>query len=656
MSTTNRLQIIVYGQELDYTSAEALGLSFMRIADDEVDSTRKYGEFSYTFELPKTKNNGRIFLNITPTGSKNYFNRNRDLPCQVFNNNALLLDGVISLQEVTQTTYNCIFYSKLKEFSDIIADKSLQDLQFPTIQWDYEKTIIQHMNAGYMTSDDTYWQFPLIYYGTYFTPYDTYKTKQDFRGINFDIEAYTYQQFYYCMNTVQGNTDNHFYHHQMPPAFYIVSIIKQIFKDAGWTLGGQFFNQLNTKRQVMCFAGEDDCWDRAIAASAIEYDEMGGIMSTEGLSTPLMPAKLLPDMPQSDWLNGIMNMYCLYPIVNVGEKSIKLSPYSEIFGDTFNPYDITKKIKKETAVFSYSENNSPTIRFAEAANFRTMGDNTTTTGTTNAGTLMYWKTVQDTNIDDFFNYNGMGTSEIELPFSPPTVKKTLLWNDENISGTSMSAGAHTIIHPLMSEQTPRDTKKFCGNTGQTYSFNNEGYLKFNASPTIHYWYGKSNTTTVDKVGKGKASSYYYINMFTGATQNRLPIGFCSPFQIQSYRTEIDNYSSAPEDMFGLKTIATTYLRGIYNMVGSAIETDYSLVFDSQGYFHKTLWDVFHKPKYDRYKNSEVLSADMVMTEYDWQEMQLNRPIEVNSEIYHIISIENYNPITRTASLRLIKTL
>ena len=58
MSTTNRLKLICYNDEFDYKKAEDLGLSFQRIGDDEIDMSKRYGEFSYSFELPKTKNNG----------------------------------------------------------------------------------------------------------------------------------------------------------------------------------------------------------------------------------------------------------------------------------------------------------------------------------------------------------------------------------------------------------------------------------------------------------------------------------------------------------------------------------------------------------------------------------------------------------------------
>ena len=85
-------------------------------------------------------------------------------------------------------------------------------------------------------------------------------------------------------------------------------------------------------------------------------------------------------------------------------------------------------------------------------------------------------------------------------------------------------------------------------------------------------------------------------------------------------------------------------------------TDYSLVFDDNGYFHNTLWYEFHANKYKRYQESEVLEADMRMTERDWNEMKISRCIKYNKELYHIVSIDGYSPVTKEAKIKLIKTL
>ena len=667
MSNVSRLRLQVYGNDLEYLSAADLGLTFTRIADNEADLSNKFGEFSYEFELPITKKNSSIFNYANTNGQKNIFVSNRDLPCQAYNNNELLLDGYISLQAVTELSFNCVLYSKLKEISDLIENLTLQDLKIPTITWNYESSMIEHWNHNYMTSDETYWQFPFVYYGTNYAAYETYSGKTDYKSVTFNNTDFPHQQFYYVINEYNGKESNRVYHHQIPPAFYIVSLINQIFADAGWSVGGQIFNDDNFKRVVMLYSGDNDLYDRAIAASQDEYDAAGGIISTNGLSTPLSPSKLAPDMEQSEFLNGVMRMWGLYPIVNIQEKSIKFLTYRELQGDSFNAYNITSKVFKETANFVYVENNNPSILFNDAENFRVNGDNTISTGNTYNSIEMKWRSVNNENLTDFFNRKG-STEEIELPFSPPTVKKSFIVNDYNINGTNNNAGYHIMYQPLMSSQTPIDSDNAKFNKKEdvlhSYAFNSEGLLKFDGEPSLHYYYGKSNSDIVNKVGKGKQSDYLYFNMYTGSTKHRIPITFCSPFQLSRYRTELDNYANSPDESDGsIKTISSTYLRSLWNMMGNSsagsydgVTTDYSLVFDDSGYFHETLWSRFHKPKYDRFQKSELLECDMKMSTYDWQQMQLNRPIKYNNEIYHIMEISSYDPITEKASLRLIKIL
>jgi hypothetical protein len=86
------------------------------------------------------------------------------------------------------------------------------------------------------------------------------------------------------------------------------------------------------------------------------------------------------------------------------------------------------------------------------------------------------------------------------------------------------------------------------------------------------------------------------------------------------------------------------------------ETDFSLVFDDNGYFHTSLWQKFHKNKYDRYQSGMILEADTRMSAYDFNELQIDRPIFYNGEIYHLLAIEGFSPITEMATIRMIKSI
>jgi hypothetical protein len=335
-------------------------------------------------------------------------------------------------------------------------------------------------------------------------------------------------------------------------------------------------------------------------------------------------------------------MFNLYFKIDVENKIIKFETWNTYFGSGFNPYDITKKVFRERNEIGYEENNDPSITFKAGQNQQIMGDNLVTTGYETDPDSMTWSKVNDKNYARFFNKEGT-TDEIKIPFAEPCVKRTYLWNDYNSAGSNTGNGATQIFTPLMSKQTPEENtnKKFNKNSGHTYVFNDEGSIKFSGKPMLAFYLGQATDT------------YQYVNMYTGGSINRVKFGVCSPFQVSSYRDEIEDYLDNPDELDSRKTITCTYLETGYNMLSSNT-TDFSLVFDDNGYFHNTLWTKFHKKKYDRYAESDILKTKMRMNDYDWQEMQIDRPIKYDNEIYHIVSIKGYDPIKRLATITLIK--
>lgn len=651
MADENRIEILVNGEKLDYRDVSDFGIKMNRIVTDFNDISKRFGDFSYTFVLPITKNNSRIFKFADAHARKNIFKPNRDLPCLVYHNGRLLLDGVISLQSVTRENYKCVFYSKLKEFIDTIEDLNLRDLNFDSVDFNYETTIINHINANYVDSDSALYQFPLTFYSTYYCQHSIYNGLNDLYG-NAVIADQVYQNFYYMFNSVFNSKFNRFFHHQFPPAFYIVRIMEQIFKDAGWTLGGQFWNDANIKKIVMLYSGEQDI-----------YDQATGEVSGSG-TVSIKPAKLLPEMKQSDFIKGIVNTFNLYFTIDIQNKIIKFEPYNTFFGDLYNPYDITDKVFFQDVDFVYEEKNNPSILFSEAGNRKILGDNTVITGTSNNLSTITYNKVSGRNYDRFFNHIG-DTGEITLPFGEPNMKKTLIYNDYNVGGSYTNADAHVMFSPIVSSQTPEDNdnKPFNKNSGHTYVYNTEDTVKPSGKPVLAFYLGQSDNDFINKALAGDSSDYYYFNMYTGLTRNMVKAGIATPFQLSSYMDEIDSYLSNPLDgLDGRRTVASTYLKTNWLMMGktgstyTGPTTDFSLVFDDDGYFHETLWTKFHKPMYDRLAKGEVLESNMRMDEYDWQEMRIDRPIKYNNEIYHILELKGYDPIKGECGIRLIKSV
>jgi hypothetical protein len=659
MANINNLRIITDNGELVYKQAEDLGITFNRIVDDFTAIDNRFGDFSYDFELPIVKENALVFGFADALGSKKIFVKNKNIPCQVYLNNSLLLDGLINLEGIIQGNYKCKFYSKFKELVDSLneidpttgEEKTLRSLNLPVVHnWNYETSVVAHMNANYANCDETHYQFPLCFYSTNYCQTSYFTGHTDDQGNAFESDR-DYQCYYYLFNSINAD-NNRMYIHQFPPAIYIVSIVKQILIDAGWKLGGQFFNDSNVKKIVLTYAGDEDIYDQAT------------LHVSGNTSFDLQIAKFLPDMNQADFLKSIINYFNLYFKIDVNNKVVEFETYNTYFNnaDSINPYDITSKIDLSTVEFSYIEKNDPSIKFKKANNQNIMGDNRLMLdGNTNLSNAVVWLSGNSKNYNQIFNRVGTN-DKIEVEFSEPSVKRHYIYNDYNISGSSQSAGVTVAYLPLMSKQTPNDNNnvKFNKKDTDTYVFNNEDTIKFQGEGSLMYFYGKSNSDFDS--GNGAIKNYLYVNIYYGGNIHRVPIGFCSPFQLLNYRDEINSYLSTvtSETINDKRTAIATYLQTIWQMMGKAGGadakdlTDYSLVFDDSGYFHKTLWTVFHKDKWERYANSELLTATMQMNAYDWQEMQINRPLLYNQELYNLVEIEGYDPILRQATIKMIK--
>ena len=661
MAFTTNIRIITPLGELAYRSAEDLGISFNRIADDMQQIDNRFQDFSYDFELPFVKSNSLVFGAPEAKGSRNFFVKNQSISCQVYLNNALLLDGYINLEGLTSTGYKCKFYSKFKELIDSItssnsdgSEKTLRDLQFdPIIGWQYETSMLAHINADY-TCDETFYQYPISHYSTFYCGENIYSgCTENFTlaPASMSISADNKKQnFYYLFNSiVSGNTRfNRMYIHQIPPAIYLTAIIKQILVDAGWKLGGQFFDNKDIKRIIYTYAGDEDIYDQAT-------QKVSGSTAVN-----LQIAKFLPETSQADFLKDVINLFNLYMVVDINNKTLILETYNKVFGDFTNPYDITSKVDKRTLVIGYEKQNDPTIEFEKANNQNICGDNYVMSGNSDYVDSQVWTKISNKNYYSFFNRKGT-TSSIKIEgFSEPNIQRVKIWNDYDISNTYTGEGVRTTYLPCLTKQSPtdNDSKKFNANSGDTHLQNNEGTIKFAGKGSLMFYYGRA-TTTFDNL-----TSYMYINVYTsaGTVKNIVPIPVMSPFQLTNNRVEIESWLSGinPNNVNDRRTTTATYLQSVWQLMGNstsvnqALTTDFSLVFDDSSYFHNTLWTKFHKYKWDRYKNSEIYTATMRMDAVDWQTMQINVAIKYNNELFSIVSIEGYDPIKRTASIKLIK--
>ena len=621
------------GRRLDYTTPESLNIKFNRIIDDYKQPDKRYGEFSYNFNLPKTKNNNKIFGVADAHMVYNRFKIN-PININVFNNDELILNGLLDVMSINDSSYVCRFYSNLTLLIDEIVDLNLKNLTtMPQIEnWDYENTIQAHIASDYKNSDETDYQFPLFFYNTYFTPYSVYSGQTDFEGYEFRPDGDRPQQnFYYILNRV--NTDNEWYFHQIPIAFYLKSILKNMLKQVGWSLSGSFWETDEAKQIILPYVGEQDVYDSAV------YDVSG--------TTYLDTNKFLPDMGAVDFLNSIINTFNLYFILDTDNKIIIMETYDSMFSNTVDPFKLDKKVIENTVVTSRISDYDYSIKFVDPLNKNHLGDNyKITSDGTDAHSATYTK-IDNANYDKVYNHIGSTSNSVQINFAAPKVKRMYVRNREDYDGTQTFNQEKVIFMPDMSEQTRYDNKGNKFNKGETETtvYNTEDSIKYKGKPTLYYYYGVSAGDFLQ--GGDKASDFFYVD-FNNVKQ-KIPIA--SPFGYDTYRNLINTKLLEGNEY-------ASYLQTIYLNMGSNFEGNYrySLVFGDNDGMIDTLYSKFYRNKFNRYKNGEIIDASVNLTSVDWKQLQINRAILYKKELYSLMEIKNYDIVKGTANIRIIKIL
>lgn len=655
------------GRLIDYSKAEDLSIKMNRIADDLQDIEARYGEFSYSFSIPMTRNNMEIFGYAGADNVKNIFKIN-PVEVKVFNNDLLLFTGQIELKSIEDGKYKCNLYSKLTQLVDALQDKNMQSISIcPKITWNYEDSIRAHISSGFTNCDETNYQFPLIYYNTFFCPTSVFTELTDTIVDSNGTTAHYFQRerdrqnwAYLINHSTKG--ENEMYMHQIPLAWYLKPMLSYMLEDVGWSMGGSFWEDDSIKKIIVPYVGDTDVYDRACYCSngaAITGSSCGS--GTLMLDT----AKFMPDMDCLDFLENIVKLFNLYMTFDINQKTVNFETYDVMFGNRTAPYRIDDKVIGEVVISKVDDNN-PSISFEDVTNKKILGDGRYIASSGQSAYNLFTKyrvAANDTLFDSVYNYKGSTEGEIKIKFNPPQVKTMRIRNDYNFSDSNNSATDHIIFLPFISKQVPEDNggKNFNKKDSDTTAYNTEETIQYNGKPCLYYYYGISNSDIVQKTGKGAQSDYFYVN-FDDVNQK---IPFASPFALTSYRGLINerlewagqNPTGATTDV---DTMLASYMQSIYLMFahssGCTQQTDFSLILSDNSSYGDTIYTKFHQTKYNRYQNSEVLTLKMIMTDLDWQNMTINQPIRYNNQLYSILEIKNFDIVKQVAELSLIKMI
>ena len=662
MADINNIKILLSnGSVLDYESETSLGIKLNRIVDDLNDPSKRFGDFSYTFNLPRTKNNDQVFEYPDVKGRTRIF-IGKTFECNVYNNNQLLLSGIVELVGIDIDQYQCRFYSAFTQLIDDLKDKNLNDMTYlPTIDWDYEQTIVQHIKVAQVSE---HIEFPLVFYRTPFMSGGTDVSTSS----GFIAEANLGYFYNYVVTTLSFGSKNPMYEAQFPPAIYLKSIIDGIFSDAGWTYNSTFFNREDIQKIIIPFTGKGE-------------DFTGSIIT--GVTDTLNLNKLLPSKKQSDFLKTVLNAFNLYLIVNPITKSVTIETYDTLFSDNSNPYIINvfdyEKNKTEDdyqILLEEDDTNNFPLGFNRIMDYSGLSNiNPTYNVNTNIDirTSISRPRIRTTYKKDVYQklwQKTTGTNEIKIGLTPVNYYPYTVINERTLfDGTTTDPQLWTVGLPLISPQTPQDNdgNNFAESEQDNYVQGNDpNNFSYDGGLKMLYYYGTASWNAT--VAGGSAyKDWLWVGIATGGTVTvptfaRVPICIASPFRLlreSEYNQLITSgFISAADQVTEIgaeaHSVLLTYL-GAGSTNNSHIQTFFNLTYGENG-LYDNIYTLFHKPKLDNLKNNYLLSGTMRMSENDWNEMQPNRTIQFDDELYRLVSIKNYDPISRIAQIELLKKI
>ena len=228
LNSINELSIIVNGEKVDIYSMEKLNLRINNVVFDPVSIQSKTGEYSFSFELPATPKNNKIFNFANNSSKLNKFNTRYN--CEVIANGINIFTGVLRLTDTQTKNYKCNLVNiKIYNVEDIFGDMVMSDLDWQ-IDFDGTSTI----NSVNKSLDSGYY-FPLACYGAF--------QKDPKATYNGEINEYT--------DLLTIDYYNKWYWESFHPSLSLLETVKRLFNQKGYTVTGDIFNDKAMKKIYM---------------------------------------------------------------------------------------------------------------------------------------------------------------------------------------------------------------------------------------------------------------------------------------------------------------------------------------------------------------------------------------------------------------------
>ena len=211
------VEIIINGERIDVTSEESLGIRITNKLFEPTKFTTKQATFSYSFEVPSTDRNNKIFGYGNVLSQENKFRTRYN--CEVYSDGDLLFEGSAIVRQFSDNKYTLNLVNiKVDALSDIFQDERLTDIPWYV---DFSgATTINSVNAD----ESTKYFFPLVSYGVFQKiPYYSDEIANDYTS-KFSLDRY-----------------NRWWNESFYPSMNVLETMKRAFEWKGYKVGGTAF-------------------------------------------------------------------------------------------------------------------------------------------------------------------------------------------------------------------------------------------------------------------------------------------------------------------------------------------------------------------------------------------------------------------------------
>lgn len=213
---TKHHHIVIYVGEdyLELTNEESINLRLNNYIFKPTDTQTNQAEYSFSFNVPSTPKNDKIFNYANNLSKQNKFSQRYS--CTVYADEQPIFKGTLTLNSYNAKTklYNCNLVSvKVNSLEEIFGNKTFSSVTY-NVPYSGVPTI-NEVNSG-----DTDYYFPLVAYSVF---EKAYKYKDDVAAdytSKFDIDEY-----------------NRWWHSSFMPHMKMTTILREVFHSQGYEVG-----------------------------------------------------------------------------------------------------------------------------------------------------------------------------------------------------------------------------------------------------------------------------------------------------------------------------------------------------------------------------------------------------------------------------------